>query len=131
MRKTLLIIMFLATCGIVVAQNSDENTVFTTVDQMPEFPGGLPGLAKYLSENVSYPQTARESGIQGRVIVYFVIETNGRVSNTKVIRGIGGGCDEEAVRVVNAMPRWKPAKQEGKKVRVSFNLPINFKLTDP
>ena len=71
---------------------------------------------------------ARESGIQGRVFSNFVVEPDGSVSNVKVMRGIGGGCDEEAVRVVKSMPKWKPGKQRGKAVRVSYNLPVNFKL---
>ncbi len=102
--------------------------VYQVVEEQPEFPGGMSKLYVYLQKNVKYPPAARESGIQGRVYVNFVIEKDGAVSRVRVIRGIGGGCDEEAVRVVKNMPRWKPGVQRGKPVRVSFNLPIKFTL---
>ncbi len=106
----------------------DESEVFTVVEEMPEFPGGMAKLAEYLANNIKYPQMARESGIQGRVFINFVVEPDGHVSNVNVKRSVGGGCDEEALRVVKAMPKWKPGKQRGKAVRVSYNLPVNFKL---
>ena len=105
-----------------------EQEVFTIVEQMPSFPGGDQKMYEYLSKNIKYPQIARESGIQGRVFVNFVVEPDGSVSNVKVLRGIGGGCDEEAMRVVKAMPKWTPGKQRGKAVRVSYTLPVVFKL---
>ena len=105
-----------------------EAEVFTIVEEMPEYPGGLNKLTDYLSKNIKYPQMARESGIQGRVFVNFVVEPDGSVSNVNVMRSLGGGCDEEAVRVVKAMPKWKPGRQRGKAVRVSYILPIVFKL---
>ena len=105
-----------------------EQEVFTIVEEMPDFPGGTAKLAEYLQKNIKYPQMARESGIQGRVFVNFVVEPDGHVSNVKVLRSLGGGCDEEAMRVVKAMPKWKPGKQRGKPVRVSYILPVNFKL---
>jgi protein TonB len=105
-----------------------EAEIFTIVEEMPEFPGGMAKLADYLAKNIKYPQMARESGIQGRVFVNFVIETDGSVSKVNVMRSLGGGCDEEAMRVVKAMPKWKPGKQRGKPVRVSYILPVNFKL---
>ena len=105
-----------------------EQEVFTIVEEMPDFPGGTAKLAEYLQKNIKYPQMARESGIQGRVFVNFVVEPDGSVSNVKVLRSLGGGCDEEAMRVVKAMPKWKPGKQRGKPVRVSYILPVNFKL---
>ena len=112
-------------------QEVDESEIYyTTVQEMPEFPGGLSSLADYLRENIKYPQLAQESGIQGRVFVSFIVETDGSVSNVSVLRSVGGGCDEEAVRVVKAMPKWKPGKHEGKTVRVSHVLPINFILQD-
>jgi len=95
---------------------------------MPEFPGGMAALMKYLAENIKYPSLAKESGIQGRVFINFVVEPDGAISNVKVLRGIGGGCDEEAVRVVERMPKWSPGKQRGKPVRVSYNLPVKFTL---
>lgn len=105
-----------------------ELQIFTVVESMPEFPGGTGELYKYLGNSIKYPPLAKESGIQGRVFVNFVVEPNGTISNVKVLRGIGGGCDEEAIRVVQAMPTWKPGKQRGKAVRVSYNLPIKFTL---
>lgn len=105
-----------------------EEEIFVIVEEMPSFPGGDVKMMEYLAKNIKYPQMARESGIQGRVFINFVVEPDGHVSNVKVIRGIGGGCDEEAVRVVKAMPKWKAGKQRGKAVRVSYNLPVNFRL---
>ena len=105
-----------------------EQEIFQIVEEMPAFPGGEAKLMEYVGKNVKYPQIARESGIKGRVFVSFVVEPDGSVSNVKVLRGIGGGCDEEAMRVVKAMPKWKPGKQRGKAVRVSYMLPVNFQL---
>jgi protein TonB len=106
----------------------DNNRVFTVVEQQPEFPGGEEELFRYLSKNINYPTMARENGITGRVVVTFVVGSDGDINNIQVIRPIGGGCDEEAVRVVKKMPRWKAGKQNGKSVNVQFNLPINFEL---
>lgn len=105
-----------------------EAEIFTVVESMPEFPGGPAKMMEYIAKNIKYPAMARESGIQGRVFVNFVVEPDGSVSNVKVLRGIGGGCDEEAVRVVESMPTWTPGRQRGKAVRVSFNLPVRFTL---
>jgi len=107
---------------------ADEAVIFTVVESMPDFPGGDMARIKYLNENIKYPQMARESGIQGRVFVTFVVEKNGSVTDVKVLRGIGGGCDEEAIRVIENMPKWNSGKQRGKAVRVQFNMPILFKL---
>lgn len=105
-----------------------EEQIFMVVESMPAFPGGEQALNKYLYENIKYPQMAKESGIQGRVFVTFVVEKNGEVTDVRILRGIGGGCDEEAIRVVENMPKWTPGKQRGKPVRVQFNLPIKFTL---
>ena len=112
----------------VVEEEVTEQEVFTIVEEMPDFPGGVAKLSEYLQKNIKYPQMARESGIQGRVFVNFVVEPDGSVSHVNVMRSLGGGCDEEAMRVVKAMPKWKPGKQRGKPVRVSYILPVNFKL---
>ena len=109
-------------------EDIQEAEIFTIVEEMPDFPGGTQKLADYLAKNIKYPQMARESGIQGRVFISFVVEPDGSVSNVNVMRSLGGGCDEEAVRVVKSMPKWKPGKQRGKPVRVSYILPVNFKL---
>ena len=105
-----------------------EQEIFQIVEEMPSYPGGEQKLMEFVAKNIKYPQIARETGIQGRVFVGFVVEPDGSVSNVKVLRGIGGGCDEEAMRVVKSMPKWKPGKQRGKAVRVSYMLPVNFKL---
>jgi len=105
-----------------------EMEIFTVVESMPSFPGGDAARMKFLQENIKYPQMARESGIQGTVYVTFVVEPNGKVSDVRVLRGIGGGCDEEAVRVIQSMPKWEAGKQRGKAVRVQFNMPIKFTL---
>ena len=105
-----------------------EQHIFMVVEQMPSFPGGMGALMKYLATHIHYPELAKESGIQGRVFINFVVEPDGSIDHVKVLRGIGGGCDEEAIRVVKSMPKWIPGKQRGKPVRVSFNLPVKFTL---
>ena len=105
-----------------------EQEIFQIVEEMPAFPGGEQKLMEYVGKNIKYPQIARESGIQGRVFVGFVVEPDGSVSNVKLLRGIGGGCDEEAMRVIKNMPKWKPGKQRGKAVRVSYQIPVMFRL---
>ncbi len=105
-----------------------EMEIFSVVEAMPEFPGGETARMKFLQDNIKYPQMARESGIQGTVYVTFVVEPNGSVSDVRILRGIGGGCDEEAIRVIKQMPNWKPGMQRGKPVRVQFNMPIKFTL---
>lgn len=105
-----------------------SDTLFTVVEVMPQFPGGSESMMKFIKENISYPAEAKEKGIEGRVFVNFVVETDGSVSNAQILRGIGGGCDEEAVRVVAKMPKWTPGYQRGQAVRVSFNMPILFSL---
>ncbi|HSG67464.1 MAG TPA: energy transducer TonB [Bacteroidales bacterium] len=106
----------------------EEAPIFTVVESMPEFLGGMQELYTYLGNNIKYPVMAKESGIQGKVYVTFVVERDGSITDVKVLRGIGGGCDEEAVRVVQSMPKWKPGKQRGKPVRVQYNLPVRFTL---
>jgi protein TonB len=106
----------------------DNQDVYVVVESMPTFPGGMGALMKYLAENIRYPQRAIVAGIQGRVFVNFIVEPDGSITNAKVLRGIGAGCDEEAMRVVQNMPNWIPGKQRGKPVRVSYNLPVKFML---
>lgn len=105
-----------------------EPQIFTIVEEMPSFPGGEAELFKYLGKNVKFPPMAQDAGISGVVYVTFVVDENGKVRDPKVLRGIGGGCDEEALRVMKAMPNWEPGKQRGKPVRVQYNLPIRFTL---
>lgn len=106
----------------------EEEQIFTIVEEMPTFPGGEAELFKYLGKNIKYPQMATDAGISGVVYVTFVVDKDGKIRDVKVLRGIGGGCDEEAVRVVKSMPTWKPGKQRGKAVTVQYNLPIRFTL---
>lgn len=105
-----------------------EDKIFAIVEQMPSFPGGETALFKYLSNNIKYPPIAKDAGIQGTVYVTFVVDKDGKVKDVKVLRSIGGGCDEEAIRVVKNMPAWSPGKQRGKPVKVQYNLPIRFTL---
>ena len=107
-----------------------EATVFKMAEEMPEFPGGPEKLLEYLNENQRYPEMARENDIQGRVYVQFVVEPDGSISNVEVIRSIGGGCDEEAVRLVQNMPKFKPGKMNGYPVRVQYTVPVKFMLND-
>jgi protein TonB len=99
--------------------------IYTVVDQQPVFPGDV---RAYLADKLNYPDQAREAGIEGRVVVRFVVDEEGRISQASVQRGIGGGCDEEALRVVRGMPKWTPAKVNGKPVKSYFSLPIKFTL---
>ena len=110
--------------------DNPEMEVFTIVEQMPEFPGGDQEYYQYIADNIKYPAEARENGIRGLVYVNFIVEPDGSVSNIRVLRGIGGGCDEEAVRLVESMPKFKPGMQRGEAVRVSYTVPVNFKLED-
>jgi TonB family protein len=133
--------LYMVSCGN--AQNTDDkstagsqanveqpkDSVYTVVEDMPTYPGGDEARIKFIIENIKYPQAAREKGIQGTVFVSFVIEIDGAVADVKVVRGVGGGCDEEAMRVVKLMPKWTPGKQSGKVVRVAFNMPIKFALS--
>ncbi len=106
----------------------DPNEPLTIVEEMPEFPGGKEALFAYIGKELKYPVEAVENGIEGTVFIAFVVEPDGLITDVKLLRGIGGGCNEEATRVVKGMPKWVPGKQRGKAVRVRYNLPIRFKL---
>ena len=101
---------------------------FLTVEQQPEFPGGMSALRDFLSRSLIYPRSAASAGVSGKVFVSFVVNTDGSLTDLQVLKGIGFGCDEEALRVMQKMPRWKPGKQSGRAVRVKYNLPISFTL---
>lgn len=117
--------------GLLTLVDSPVNdSVYSIVEEMPKFPGGENAMMKFISENVTYPQEARDKNISGRVFVSFVVEKDGSVNEVKVIRGVDKILDDEAVRVVKAMPKWTPGKQKGEAVRVNYNLPIFFKLSD-
>ena len=105
-----------------------ENKVFDVVEQMPSFPGGNSALMEYLQQNVKYPVVAQENGVQGRVVVSFVVEKDGSITDVKVVRSVDPSLDKEAARVVKSMPRWIPGKQNGSAVRVKYNVPVSFRL---
>lgn len=107
---------------------SRDDRIYDTVDQMPSFPGGQAGLMRYLSSNVKYPGIAEENGIQGRVTVQFVVETDGSITNVKTMNSVDPSLDKEAERVVRTMPRWKPGYAKGKAVRVKYFVPVVFRL---
>lgn len=109
------------------SKNLKQEVIFTTVEQMPEFPGGQEKLNKFLLQ-IKYPRAARKKGVSGKVYVTFVVNSDGKINNVKILRGLGYGLDEEVLRVVNKMPDWIPGKQNGKEVNVQFNLPVNFNL---
>lgn len=110
------------------AEVQDPNAPLNFVEEMPVYPGGQDAMFAYISKNLKYPQEAMDKGIQGTDHVSFVVEKDGSINAVKTLRGIGGGCDEESVRVLQGMPKWTPGKQQGKEVRVQCNLPIRFKL---
>jgi len=111
-------------------KTNQDTTIFIVIEQSPEFPGGIEGLHAYLQKNLTYPKRALKKGIEGKVFVTFVVEKDGSISNIRILRGIGYGCDKEAIRVVRRMPKWKPGRQRGENVRVQFNLPIVFQLQE-
>ena len=112
----------------VMEEAHDPNEPLTIAEVMPEYPGGKDALFAYIGTNLKYPQQAVEDGIEGVVFVTFVVEVDGKITGVSVLRGIGGGCNEEALRVVRSMPNWTPGMQAGKPVRVKYNLPIRYKL---
>lgn len=109
-------------------QEKEEQQVFVVVEEMPEFPGGEIALRNYIAKAIVYPPVAQENGIQGKVFVTFVVNKDGSVSNAKIARGVDASLDQEALRVVSTLPKWKPGKQRGVPVRVSYTVPISFKL---
>jgi len=109
-------------------KHEEESKVFDVVEQMPSFPGGNGALLEYLATHVKYPVVAQENGVQGRVIVSFVVEKDGSITDVRVVRSVDPSLDREAARVVSSMPRWTPGKQNGSAVRVKYNVPVMFKL---
>ncbi len=107
---------------------SNGEKPLVTVEQMPSFKGGEAEMLKFISNNMKYPASAKENGIQGRVTVRFVITSAGKITDVQIIRGIDPACDKEAIRIVKSMPDWEPGKQNGKAVSVYYTLPIKFSL---
>ena len=108
----------------------DDAELVQVVEVFPEFPGGSDSLYTYIARNIKYPEAAKKEKIEGRVFVTFVVEKDGRITGERILRDIGGGCGEEVLRVIRTMPKWKPGTQDGKPVRVQFNLPVAFELQD-
>lgn len=106
----------------------EETKIFTVVEQMPMYPGGDGALMGYLHDNIKYPTVAAENGVQGRVVVGFVVERDGSITDVKILRGVDPSLDREAMRVVKSMPRWNPGKQNGSAVRVKYQVPVSFRL---
>jgi len=106
--------------------NADDNTIYTRVDKMPEFPGGQVALVKFLSKNIKYPSIYKKNKINGRVFVSFVIDKDGKVVSPKIVKSLNQECDAEALRVISKMPDWLPGEKNGVKVAVQFGLPVNF-----
>lgn len=128
MKKLFLIVFFMAFVSVNAYSQSKEqdDAVYQVVSDQPQFPGGMQAMMKFISENRKYPAEAKAKDIHGKVIVAFVVERDGSLSNVKIRRGIGYGCDEEAIRLIKSMPKWTPGKNGGKAVRVSFMLPVTF-----
>ncbi len=108
--------------------DSEEPEVYMIVEEMPKFPDGEESMMQYIAEQVKYPAEAKKAGAYGRVFIGFIVEPDGSLSDFKVLRGMGYGCDEEALRVVKSMPKWQPGMHRGKAVRVQYLVPVNFKL---
>ena len=134
MKNTSLIILFFA--SIFCYAQSDEshgstNQVFNVVEQMPQFPGGEEALMKFIQKNIQYPNVERAADIQGRVVMSLIINEDGSLSDITVKKGVTKGLDNEALRVIRLLPKFKPGKQQGKPVKVSYVLPIMFRLSEP
>lgn len=111
-----------------LSSEAQTDKVYDRVEVMPEFPGGMQGLFEYMQNNVNYPKEAKNQKIEGRVIVSFIVEKDGSISEVHPLTAVHPLLDKEAMRLVNEMPRWKPGTEKGKAVRVSFALPVSFKL---
>lgn len=114
--------------NVIELEDNDADKVHLFVEQQPAFQGGVEALSAFLSKNLKYPRRAASANVEGRVFAEFTVGSDGSVENIRVVKGIGFGCDEEAVRVIGLMPRWLPGKQSGRPVRVKFTLPITFQL---
>lgn len=113
---------------VVEEEEPEEAEIFMVVEEMPEFPGGMAECLKFLGKNIKYPTIAQENGVQGRVIVQFVVNQDGSIVDPVVVRSVDPYLDKEALRVIKTMPKWKPGKQRGKAVRVKYTVPVTFKL---
>lgn len=134
--KRLIMMSLMAICCLttvlaqktVVSQKDQKEDPFNVVEDMPAFPGGMEAMIQFISSNIKYPADAKKQKVDGRVLVNFVVEKDGSITEVKVIKPAFPSLDAEAIRVVKAMPKWKPGYQRGKAVRVQFTMPINFSL---
>ena len=132
--KKLILMLLMAVCCLMTANaqktvvSQTDQKVFDTVEQMPEYPGGMQAMIEFLQTNMKYPEDAAKQKVEGRVMVQFVVETDGSVSDVHVAKQVFPSLDAEAIRVVQAMPKWMPGKEKGKVVRVKYNLPIVFRM---
>lgn len=130
----MILLSMMAVLGLMTANaqktviSQSNQSVYDQVEQMPEFPGGMPAMIEYLQNNLKYPKDAIKQQVGGRVMVMFVVETDGSLSNVRVARKVFHSLDTEAVRVVKSMPKWKPGKEKGRLVRVNYTLPVVFSL---
>ncbi|EFV04287.1 MAG: energy transducer TonB [Segatella salivae] len=128
LKVALMMLVLLFSFMTSTAQTKKNDMVFDVVEVMPQFPGGQIAMLQYLMKNIKYPEQAVKEGIQGRVTVRFIVEKDGSISDVKPVLSVHPLLNKEAVRVVKSMPKWTPGKQNGKPVRVRFNLPVMFKL---
>ena len=128
LKVALMMLVLLFSFTTSTAQTKKNDMLFSVVEVMPQYPGGQIAMLKYLMENIKYPEQAMKKGIQGRVAVSFIVEKDGSISNVRPVHSVNSLLDKEAVRVVKSMPKWSPGKQNGKPVRVRFNVPVMFKL---
>ena len=128
LKVALMMLVLLFSFMTSTAQTKKNDMVFDVVEVMPQFPGGQIAMLQYLMKNIKYPEQAVKEGIQGRVTVRFIVEKDGSISDVKPVLSVHPLLNKEAVRVVESMPKWSPGKQNGKPVRVRFNVPVMFKL---
>lgn len=132
--KKLILMLLMAACCLMTANaqktvvSQTDPKVFDTVEQMPEYPGGMQAMIEFLQANMKYPENAAKQKVEGRVMVQFVVETDGSVTDVHVAKQVFPSLDAEAIRVVQAMPKWTPGKDKGRVVRVKYNLPIVFRM---
>lgn len=127
--KIILTSIFFIGCFVIGKAQYTDSEIFTEIDEMPEFPGGQAKLMNWLAVNIRYPDAAQQHGVQGRVIVNFVVEKDGSISGVRVLKGVDKDLDAEAIRVVKRMPKWQPGKNNGESVRCYYTLPVTFKLS--
>jgi len=132
--KKLILMSLMAVCCLVTASaqktvvSQKNQKVYDVAEQMPEYPGGMPAMFEFLMKNLQYPKDAEKQKVEGRVMVMFVVETDGSISDVKVAKKTFPSLDAEAVRVVQSMPKWTPGRDKGKVVRVQYTLPVSFRL---